>query len=215
MSNHYEWGTANTGRYHVLTREAALDAWRVDGAEVDSSVSHVLGVFNLDGDGAVLEGSPEGILDYVDKLHAYAHRELDGAVEREERACASCGDDVLLLPSRDRCDACEAVTIPGECGRSSWPRSTNSISTTRATSPCRPSWVNCYVSCGNTAWPAGKAVSVGVGSVFGVERANRASPDVLGGNSSWPQSSVSNSWTARPPCGTSTTPRRTTCKPIW
>lgn len=114
MSNHYEWGTASTGRYHVLTREAALDAWRVDEAEVDSSVSHVLGVFNLDGDGTVLEGSPEDILDYIDKLHAYAHRELDGAVEREERACASCGDHVLLPPSRDRCDACDAVTIPGE-----------------------------------------------------------------------------------------------------
>lgn len=114
MSNHYEWGAANTGRYQVVAREAALDAWCVDEAEAASSVSHVLGVFNFDGDGTVLEGSPEDILDYVDRLHAYVHCELDDTVDREERACAGCGDHVLILSSRDWCDACEAVTIPGE-----------------------------------------------------------------------------------------------------
>ncbi|OOK65387.1 hypothetical protein BZL29_7688 [Mycobacterium kansasii] len=41
---------------------------------------HALGLFNANGDGTVLEGEPGEILNYVDLLHAYVHRELGGLV---------------------------------------------------------------------------------------------------------------------------------------
>lgn len=48
---------------------------------VGGTSSHALGLFNANGDGTVLEGDPEQILDYVDLLHVYVHRVLDGVVE--------------------------------------------------------------------------------------------------------------------------------------
>jgi hypothetical protein len=46
---------------------------------------NALGAYNSDGDGTLLEGKPGEILDYVDRLHAYAHRDLDGSVECDTR----------------------------------------------------------------------------------------------------------------------------------
>jgi hypothetical protein len=75
-----------------------------------------LGVFTPNGEGTVLEGEAAEIVDYADRLHAHAHRRLDGQldvpVEDETRACALCGDEVLILSSRDWCDGCEATVIP-------------------------------------------------------------------------------------------------------
>lgn len=39
----------------------------------------------------MLEGEAGEILDYVDRLHAYAHRELDGLVEYDTRPCGQSG----------------------------------------------------------------------------------------------------------------------------
>lgn len=120
MSSHYEWGDARSGNYQLVTRETAPDEWNLpapdpaDPWSVGVTSGHALGLFNANGDGTVLEGDPDEILDYVDLLHAYAHRELDGLVEYDTRPCAQCGDQVLTLSSRDWCDACEAVTIPDE-----------------------------------------------------------------------------------------------------
>ncbi|KEF94954.1 hypothetical protein K883_05379 [Mycobacterium sp. TKK-01-0059] len=120
MSSHYEWGQARAGNYQLVTRETAPDEWNlpepdpIDPWSVGVTAEHALGLFNENGDGTVLEGSPGEILDYVDLLHAYAHRELDGLVEYDTRPCAQCGDHVVILSSRDWCDACEAITIPDE-----------------------------------------------------------------------------------------------------
>jgi hypothetical protein len=87
MSSDYEWGDAQTGNYHLVTRESAPEEWNLpepdptDPWSVGVTSAHALGLFNQNGDGIVLEGEPGEILDYVDRLHAYAHRELDGLVE--------------------------------------------------------------------------------------------------------------------------------------
>lgn len=120
MSNHYEWGTAADGNYGIVSKEAAPAEWNLpepdphDMWSVGVTEPFALGVFTANGDGTILEGDAKSILDYADKLHAYAHRELDGLVDDDgTRACAQCGDQVLTLSARDCCDACEAVTIPG------------------------------------------------------------------------------------------------------
>jgi hypothetical protein len=119
VSSHYEWGDAREGLYGIVTKESAPEEWNLpeldptDVFGVGVTAPYALGVFNANGDGTILEGDADEILDYVDKLHAYTHRELDDTV-RDERACANCGDQVLTLSSRDWCDACEAITIPGE-----------------------------------------------------------------------------------------------------
>lgn len=119
MSNHYEWGIARDGLYGIVTKESAPEEWNLpepdplDVFSVGVTAPYALGVFNANGDGTILEGDAGEILDYVDKLHAYTHRELDGTVQ-SERVCANCGDQGLTLSSRDWCDGCEAVTIPGE-----------------------------------------------------------------------------------------------------
>lgn len=112
MSSHYECGDARAGLYQIVSRDSAPQEWNLR-----VTASHALGLFNASGDGTVLEGAPAEILDYVDLLHAYTHRELDELVDYDTRACAACGDQVLTLSSRDWCDACEAVTIPGEVWR--------------------------------------------------------------------------------------------------
>lgn len=123
MSGHYEWGRARTGNYGLVTCETAPEEWNLpvpdpaDPWSVGVTSAWALGLFNENGDGAVLEGEPGEILDFVDRLHAYAHRVLDGLVEFDTRPCALCGDEVLTLSSGDWCDACEAVTIPGEVWR--------------------------------------------------------------------------------------------------
>jgi hypothetical protein len=120
MSSHYEWGQARTSNYHLVTRETAPEEWNLpepdpaDPWSVGVTSAHALGLFNENGDGTVLEGEAGEILDYVDRLHAYAHRELDGLVEYDTRPCAQCGDQVLILSLRDWCDGCEAITIPGD-----------------------------------------------------------------------------------------------------
>ncbi len=120
MSSHYEWGLARTGKYQVVTREMAPEDWDLPEPgpwSVGVTASHALGLFNDNGDGTVLEGEPGEILDYVDLVHAYAHRELDELVDYDTRPCARCGDRVLTLSSQDWCDACESVTIPGDVWR--------------------------------------------------------------------------------------------------
>lgn len=122
MSNHYEWGMAREGEFQVVTRESAAEEWDLPELDplspwtVGVTSSFALGVFNANGDGTILEGEPEEILDYTDRLHAYAHRQLDGLADvdhgDETRSCALCGDDVLILSSRDWCDGCEATVIP-------------------------------------------------------------------------------------------------------
>lgn len=120
MSNHYEWGQARTSLYHIVSRDTAPAEWNlpepdpIEPWSVGVTSPLALGVFNENGDGTVLEGEAGEILDYVDRLYAYAHRELDDQVEYDTRACAQCGDQVLTLSSRDWCDACEAITIPDE-----------------------------------------------------------------------------------------------------
>ena len=105
-----------------MSRSSAPHEWNLpepDPTDVDETgegvtAPYALGAFTENGDGTILEGDPADILDYVDKLHTYTHRELDSAVERDKRACSHCGDQVHILSSRDWCDACEAITIPGE-----------------------------------------------------------------------------------------------------
>lgn len=125
----YAWGMAREGRPQIVTRESAPDAWnlpepdpRVPWQQVGVTASFALGVFDLNGEWIVLEGEATEIVDYADRLHAYVHRRLDGQlvvpVENDEtRACALCGDEVLILSSRDWCDGCEATVIPASVWR--------------------------------------------------------------------------------------------------
>ena len=88
MSSHYEWGQASTALYHVVTRDSAPEQWNVAPAAEESvgdgvSAPYALGLFTESGDGTVVEGEAGEILDFVDKLHAYAHRELDAVVGGE------------------------------------------------------------------------------------------------------------------------------------
>ncbi|WP_293003775.1 hypothetical protein [Mycobacterium sp.] len=124
MSNHYEWGMAREGGFQVVTRESAAAEWDLPEPDplspwtVGVTSSFALGVFNANGDGTILEGEPEEILHYADRLHAHAHRQLDGLADFEHgdetRSCALCGDQVLILSSRDWCDGCEATAIPAD-----------------------------------------------------------------------------------------------------
>ena len=75
MSSHYEWGTARGGLYGFWqnTDLAAHDLQAVD--PIDGPA--VLGLFNDNGDGLVLEGTAEEVRGYVDLLHASVHNLLD------------------------------------------------------------------------------------------------------------------------------------------
>lgn len=118
MSNHYEWGMVGEGGFQVVTRRTAPDEWNLpepdpmDPFGVGVTSPFALGVFTANGDGTVLEGGAAEIVDFADRLHAYVHRQLDVPVDDETRACAMCGDEVLVLSSRDWCDGCEATVIP-------------------------------------------------------------------------------------------------------
>lgn len=72
MSAHHEWGCARSGRYGVLTRSEVPEVW----LDAELEASHVLAVFNVDGDGLILEGEPAEILQFVDELYEHAHRIL-------------------------------------------------------------------------------------------------------------------------------------------
>jgi hypothetical protein len=77
MSNNHEWGHAATAIYQLLGRGQADDEWNRSDEPVDGP--HVLGLFNANGDGLVLEGTALDLLGYIDLVHAYVHRELDTA----------------------------------------------------------------------------------------------------------------------------------------
>lgn len=78
MSVHYEWGSAGGGLYSIVARQEAPREWGLP-AEGEGALSapFALGLFTESGDGTILEGGPAEILDYVDKLHRYAHSALD------------------------------------------------------------------------------------------------------------------------------------------
>lgn len=125
MSNHYEWGMAREGAFEVVTRDSAPEQWNLPEPDplspwdVGVTSPFALGVFTANGDGTILEGEAAEILAYADRLYAHVHRELDDlsahdAEEEESRACAQCGDEVLILSSRDWCDGCEATAIPAD-----------------------------------------------------------------------------------------------------
>lgn len=119
MSSHYEWGDARAGLYQIVSREAAPEEWDLpapgnhDVFSAGVTASHALGLFNANGDGTVLEGEPGEILDYVDLLHAYTHRELDALVDYGTRPGAHCGHRAPLTARA----ASAAVTIPGDVWR--------------------------------------------------------------------------------------------------
>lgn len=83
MSSHYEWGTAKGGLYSLVTRQAAPVVWRLPDVGEEGAVSEpfALGLFTDNGDGTILEGDAAAIVDYVDQLHHYVHRELDSVVD--------------------------------------------------------------------------------------------------------------------------------------
>jgi hypothetical protein len=86
MSNHYEWGMVWEGGYQIVTRKSAPDEWNLPEPDpllpfdVGVTSPFALGVFTANGDGTVLEGKAAEIVGYVDRLHAYVHRQLDDQV---------------------------------------------------------------------------------------------------------------------------------------
>jgi hypothetical protein len=75
MSNTYICADAHDALYQAVGRAEAAEAWHTGMV----SASHALGLFNVGGDGLIVQGTPEQILWYVDLLHAHAHNVLDGA----------------------------------------------------------------------------------------------------------------------------------------
>ncbi|OBK36972.1 hypothetical protein A5658_04745 [Mycobacterium sp. 1245111.1] len=75
MSDSYIGADAHDALFQALGRAEAAASWHTDMV----SASHALGLFNVGGDGLIVQGTPEQILWYVDLLHAHAHSVLDGA----------------------------------------------------------------------------------------------------------------------------------------
>ena len=75
MSDTYIAADAHDALFQALARGETTAAWHTDTV----SASDALGLFNVAGDGLIVQGTPEQILWYVDLLHAHAHGVLDGA----------------------------------------------------------------------------------------------------------------------------------------
>lgn len=75
MSDTYIGADAHDALFQALARGETAEAWHTDTV----TASHALGLFNVAGDGLIVQGTPEQILWYVDLLHAHAHSVLDGA----------------------------------------------------------------------------------------------------------------------------------------
>lgn len=72
MSSHRNaCGPAATALYQVCSRSEARAEWGED-----TVGTHALGLFNDGGDGLIVDGTPEDIVWYVDRLHDYVHRTL-------------------------------------------------------------------------------------------------------------------------------------------
>lgn len=70
-ANQSAHGPAAEALYQVATKTEATEQWveQIDG-------DYALGLFNDAGDGLIIDGTPEEILAYIDRVHAHAHQVL-------------------------------------------------------------------------------------------------------------------------------------------
>lgn len=76
MSNQYKYVFADAGSvlYQALPQGQASADWQT----AELTESHALGLFNAGGDGLIVEGRPEEIINFVDLVHAHVHKEFGG-----------------------------------------------------------------------------------------------------------------------------------------
>jgi hypothetical protein len=88
------WGLAREGSHQVVTRESAPQEWDLPEPDpllpwnVGVTAPFALGVFTPNGEGIVLEGEAAEIVNYVDRLHGYVHRRLDGQLDAPAESAA-------------------------------------------------------------------------------------------------------------------------------
>ncbi|AGB27188.1 hypothetical protein Mycsm_07091 (plasmid) [Mycobacterium sp. JS623] len=77
MANRYNYvhTDAKGALYQGLPAVEARTEWGT--TEIEES--HALGLFNAGGDGLIIDGKPEDLLQFVDLLHAHAHTVFDRA----------------------------------------------------------------------------------------------------------------------------------------
>jgi hypothetical protein len=79
MSNHTEWGHATEALYTLHTRAAAEEEY---GETVRAPLA--LGLFNINGDGLVLEGTRRELLSYLRLVTEHVERETDPRLELDQ-----------------------------------------------------------------------------------------------------------------------------------
>jgi hypothetical protein len=79
MSNHIEWGHATEALYTLHTRAAAEEEY---GETVRAPLA--LGLFNINGDGLVLEGTRRELLSYLRLVTEHVERETDRRLELDQ-----------------------------------------------------------------------------------------------------------------------------------
>jgi hypothetical protein len=110
MSNHTEWGHASDALYTLYPTARALEELCADDEHVTSP--YVLGLFNVNGDGLVLDGTRRELLTYLRRVVEHVERETDPRGEldqalrclhalREERGTALEASDHIAVTRLD------------------------------------------------------------------------------------------------------------------